>query len=291
MQSEYLPLKECWVGRSYSPDLVDDPFVKDILRETEEDLEFFSDVLTSAGVVVRRPEYTEPDVTIKPQLLHARDHLQRIGNTFYVGPRYQKNINDWLNLLDGRMDYITLDNMCAPSVVRADRVYVDAIGWTKKRFDWLSQAHPDIEFVYERFSNRAEDIERHTDGVFSVVKEGVIIATPSARNLEYCFPGWDILYVDINSSDLKDMNYSKEIVWSPSHIPDEYRQWVGYSPETFFDVNCLQLDSEHLMVTRYNKQVFEFLKKHNVEPIVVPFRHRYLWDGGLHCMTFDFDRS
>ena len=87
------------------------------------------------------------------------------------------------------------------------------------------------------------------------------------------------------------MKMSKDIVWSPKHIPEEYIRWVGYSPETFFDVNCLQLDEKHLMVTRYNKQVFDFLKKHKVEPIIIPFRHRYLWDGGLHCMTFDYERE
>ena len=97
--------------------------------------------------------------------------------------------------------------------------------------------------------------------------------------------------LDINTQDLNDMKMSKDIVWSPKHIPEEYIRWVGYSPETFFDVNCLQLDEKHLMVTRYNKQVFDFLKKHKVEPIIIPFRHRYLWDGGLHCMTFDYERE
>ena len=88
------------------------------------------------------------------------------------------------------------------------------------------------------------------------------------------------------------MNESKQdFVWHHSQIPADYKKWVGYAPETFFDVNCLQLDSQHLMVTRYNKSVFDFLARHKVEPIIVPFRHRYLWDGGLHCMTFDYNRE
>ena len=32
-----------------------------------------------------------------------------------------------------------------------------------------------------------------------------------------------------------------KFVWSPDQIPDDYRDWVGYSPETFFDVNALAL--------------------------------------------------
>jgi hypothetical protein len=289
---EYNKLKECWVGRAYDASLVEETFIKDILDETEEDLQNFSKLLKTFGVFVKRPSYKSPDVTRKPQLLHARDHLQYLNNKLYIGPQYEDNITDWLELLDNRSKYITLDNLCAPSVIRADRVYFDAVAWPRKRFEYFKNANPEINCIYERFSSRDFDIERHTDGVFVVVKEGVIISTPQSRNLEYCFPNWDILYLDHNTQDIKEMNMAKNnFVWSPHQIPGEYKDWVGYSPETFFDVNALQLDSEHLMVTRYNKQVFDFLKKHKVEPIIVPFRHRYLWDGGLHCMTFDYIRD
>ena len=292
MFAEYSKLKECWVGRSYSPDKVDDNLIKTILYETEEDLQEFCKVLESYDVTVKRPEYDDDvDVRRKPQLLHARDHLQRINGKMYIGTRFEEDIEKWKKLHDNWDRIITMDNLSAPSIVRADRLYFDAVAITRKRYEYFKYGNPDVECVYERLSNRDFDIERHTDGVFCPVKEGVIIATPSARNLEYVFPEWDILYLDINTQDLNDMKMSKDIVWSPKHIPQEYIRWVGYSPETFFDVNCLQLDEKHLMVTRYNKQVFDFLKKHKIEPIIIPFRHRYLWDGGLHCMTFDYERE
>ena len=292
MFAEYSKLKECWVGRSYSPDKVDDLLIRTILYETEEDLQEFCKVLESYDVTVKRPEYDDDvDIRRKPQLLHARDHLQRINGKMYIGTRFEEDIEKWKKLHDNWDRIITMDNLSAPSIVRADRLYFDAVAITRKRYEYFKYGNPDVECVYERLSNRDFDIERHTDGVFCPVKEGVIIATPSARNLEYLFPDWDILYLDINTQDLNDMKMSKDIVWSPKHIPEEYIRWVGYSPETFFDVNCLQLDEKHLMVTRYNKQVFDFLKKHKVEPIIIPFRHRYLWDGGLHCMTFDYERE
>ena len=292
MFAEYSKLKECWVGRSYSPDKVNDNLIKTILYETEEDLQEFCKILESYDVTVKRPEYDDDvDIRRKPQLLHARDHLQRINGKMYIGTRFEEDIEKWKKLHDNWDRIITMDNLSAPSIVRADRLYFDAVAITRKRYEYFKYGNPDVECVYERLSNRDFDIERHTDGVFCPVKEGVIIATPSARNLEYLFPDWDILYLDINTQDLNDMKMSKDIVWSPKHIPEEYIRWVGYSPETFFDVNCLQLDEKHLMVTRYNKQVFDFLKKHKVEPIIIPFRHRYLWDGGLHCMTFDYERE
>ena len=53
----------------------------------------------------------------------------------------------------------------------------------------------------------------------------------------------------------------------------------------------LSLSEEAIMCTHESKQVFEFLKKHKVEPIVTPLRHRYFWDGGLHCITLDLVRD
>ena len=37
--------------------------------------------------------------------------------------------------------------------------------------------------------------------------------------------------------------------------------------------------------------MFDFLKKHKVEPIICNWRHRYFWDGCIHCITQDFYRE
>jgi len=67
--------------------------------------------------------------------------------------------------------------------------------------------------------------------------------------------------------------------------------WVGYCEETVFDVNVLMLDDKTVCVNNYNKIAFDYFKKHKIEPIIVPFRHRYFWDGGLHCVTLDLNRE
>ena len=36
---------------------------------------------------------------------------------------------------------------------------------------------------------------------------------------------------------------------------------------------------------------FDHFKKHKVEPIIFNFRHRYFWDGGIHCITQDLYRE
>ena len=37
--------------------------------------------------------------------------------------------------------------------------------------------------------------------------------------------------------------------------------------------------------------MFKFFKQHHIEPIVTPFRHRFFWDGGIHCITNDIYRE
>ena len=294
MHSEYGKLKEVWLGRAYSPDVVSDDFVKQILTETEEDLQALSNTLTGMGVEVRRPNYKVDDNFIAgrfPQLLHPRDQLQLINGKLYIGADYEEDIDRWTELLGGRLPHITLDNLNASSILRGDKCYIDANGISRDRALYIKNANPEIDFIYDPMSSRGFDNNKHTDGVFTIIKEGVIISTPQGRNLETIFPNWDILYLDHTDRDLRDLADSKKILWSPDQIPVEYRRWVGYSPETFFDINTLTVDSDNVLVTRYNQKVFEFLQKHKVAPHIIPLRHRYLWDGGLHSLTFDFERE
>jgi hypothetical protein len=66
---------------------------------------------------------------------------------------------------------------------------------------------------------------------------------------------------------------------------------MGYSKETYFDVNCLVVDEENVIVNTYNKKFFNLLEKNKINPILVPFRHRLFWDGGTHCITLDLKRK
>ena len=67
--------------------------------------------------------------------------------------------------------------------------------------------------------------------------------------------------------------------------------WVGYVEETVFDVNMLTIDPTNVIVNNYNEKVFEAFDRHGITPHIVPFRHRYFWDGGIHCITLDLARQ
>ncbi len=79
------------------------------------------------------------------------------------------------------------------------------------------------------------------------------------------------------------------------HLIDVVEQWLGhwtgYVEETVFDVNMLIVDPKNVIVFGYNKQVFDALDRYGITPHIVPFRHRYFWDGGIHCVTTDLHRQ
>lgn len=164
------------------------------------------------------------------------------------------------------------------------------------------------KFMYGLYPERrftSVEIGKHTDACFHTLKPGAILSLHRYEDYEETFPGWDVCYLPNQSwelveefSELKTKNQGKW--WVPGEEKnDEFTdfvenwlgEWVGYCEETVFDVNVLMLDDKHVCVNNYNEIAFEFFKKHDIEPIITPFRHRFFWDGGLHCITLDLYRE
>lgn len=145
----------------------------------------------------------------------------------------------------------------------------------------------------------------HSDATFCPVCPGLIISLHDIKNYAETFPGWEVIYLPNQSwaavesfLDLKGKNGGKW--WIPGFEYDQsvidtvetwLDHWVGYVEETVFDVNMLIIDPKNVMVFSENEQVFRALERYDITPHVVPFRHRYFWDGGIHCVTLDLDRE
>tara|TARA_B100000900_G_scaffold309843_1_gene268582 strand:- start:9494 stop:10618 length:1125 start_codon:yes stop_codon:yes gene_type:complete len=159
---------------------------------------------------------------------------------------------------------------------------------------------------FEKFDIHVASMEGHTDGNFHPIKPGAILSLYDVQNYAETFPGWDVCYLPNQSwSKIKDflkLKKKNQGKWwlAGEEDNDEFTNfvetwlgdWVGYVEETVFDVNVLMLDEHHCCVNNTsNEKVNAFLKKHKVEPVHVPFRHRFFWDGGLHCITLDLYRE
>ena len=159
------------------------------------------------------------------------------------------------------------------------------------------------EFTQTR--NHIVNTGGHSDGTYCPVAPGLIISLMDVPTYQNTFPGWEVVYLPKQSwsavspfLSLKQKNKGKW--WIPGFEYDQgvidtvetwLGHWTGYVEETVFDVNMLIIDPKNVIVFNYNKQVFDALDRYGITPHVITFRHRYFWDGGIHCITSDLHRA
>ena len=162
-----------------------------------------------------------------------------------------------------------------------------------------------IQTEFPTHRNHSVDTGGHSDSTYCPVCPGLIISLCDVPTYADTFPGWEVVYLPGQSweavksfLDLKRKNEGKW--WIPGFEYDQsvtdvveswLAHWTGYVEETVFDVNMLIIDPKNVMVFNYNKQVFDALDRYGITPHVVHFRHRYFWDGGIHCITLDLHRD
>jgi glycine amidinotransferase len=162
-----------------------------------------------------------------------------------------------------------------------------------------------MENEFPNYRNHVIDTQGHSDGTYCPVCPGLIISLRDIPTYADTFPDWEVIYLPNQSwsavrpfLDLKYKNQGRW--WIPGFEYDNdvinlveswLGHWTGYVEETVFDVNMLIIDPKNVMVFGYNKQVFDALERYSITPHIVPFRHRYFWDGGIHCVTSDLHRE
>lgn len=303
--------------------------LKRIVDESLEELDYFESVLKQFGCkVLRCPTIYDYETTesfkrydayvnarnvVPRNSLMPRDCQLVLGNKLVVSGVDNKGIlqtcrdyNSKDIVVDPKMlhDFISDETdkdqgWPAPCVtVVGDRVYYDSTEINLKYAGWLKEKFPQFKWI-------SVDVGGHNDGCFATLKPGVLMSLHNIQKYEETFPGWDILYLpdqDFTGSDFIKIKEATEGKW---WIPGEESNqqlikfvntwlddWVGYVEETVFDVNVLVLDEHHVCVTNPNNQeVNNFFKKHKIEPVHIPWTHRYFWDGGLHCLTLDIERE
>jgi hypothetical protein len=309
------PLKSCLIGKNFSGDFfkknIEDTKVSDPLRriadETEEDYQALEKILKNANIKTYRAEFDEDkfdkDWHGRPPVC-PRDHFAVIGEKIYA---YQKTNFYGKFLQNIARENLSIGNKTAP----VSTAFIARVG---KDLFWdvggRESTQEDIDFfktkwIAEGFRVHTSNRGYHSDGCFCVVKPGCIVSLYDIQNYTTEFPGWDVLYLPDQSWDkvdpflkmkkkvdgkwwLKGEEHNDQLI---QFVNTWLKDWVGYVEETVFDVNMLSIDQNTVICNNYNKEVFAHFKKHKVEPIVFNFRHRYFWDGGVHCITQDLYRE
>jgi hypothetical protein len=312
------PLKHCWIGSGFRAEWfkelsmgknnkIIDP-LKRIAEETEEDYQLLEKILQSAGVKTYRSfldtsKYKSLHEIQRPPV-NPRDHFAVVGEKLFATnwgiQGYQgvlKQIerkNLVINIMEGAISTATIARVGRDLFWDVQKDITEEV-ITKYKQSWTQEG------FRVHISNRGY----HSDGSFCVVRPGCIVSLNDIQDYKIEFPGWDVLYLPDQSWSrvspflkikdkvggrwwLKGEEHNDQLI---EFINTWLKDWVGYVEETVFDVNMLSIDENTIICNNYNKEVFDFFKKHRVEPVVFNFRHRYFWDGGVHCITQDLYRE
>ena len=123
----------------------------------------------------------------------------------------------------------------------------------------------------------------HADAVFAILKAGLILLADNSSTVLPELQKWDIIkYLEIKNS--LQVFLSKNLEKKKKNIQEKYHMLLrtqiqmkvvtffkhlvsslmGYSEETYFDVNCLVVDEENVIFSSYNKEIFKQLEKKEV---------------------------
>lgn len=144
----------------------------------------------------------------------------------------------------------------------------------------------------------------HSDGCYTPVTDNLIISAFPDIDYSDIFPKAETVVVPpevtlFDDKFAKALHMSEDKWFMPDMEQDKaliemveyyFSSWVGSVSESSFMVNILMLDPKNAVCSTDNKQVREAMKRHGVELHIVPFRHRFFWDTGIHCLTQDLDR-
>ena len=318
------PLEEVWVGRHHDAsyfDTIKSKQVKDPLKriadETEEDYQSLIKILKDYGVKqISRPKFEATSRFGDGEPTHAtnpRDYHFVYGNTLYRFedlPCYDALYQSYMeagefvydpyntNLFDKPIS----DGLEAAQCVRfGDAILVDRLDF--KYMKWFRENLKDTKIIVSGLGG-------HSDGVFCPVRPGLIVTTYDYKEhfADTIFKDWEIVCTDNNSWEqtknitgkISKMLEKTNNRWYVEGEEDNnelieftntyLNKWVGYCAESVFDVNMLVLDKHNVIVNSYNEKIFDAFKRHKIEPIICKLRHRWFWDGGLHCNTVDIRR-
>ena len=228
--------------------------------------------------------------------LHRLDYFQKI-----VDPRYEHILD--LIRSNGNTLHPNMSGLINGAMV--SRIGRDLYFGTES-YDQDQQALlKKLRQEFPRFRNHVVNSGGHGDGTYCPVCPGLIVSLKDIPTYADTFPDWEVIYLPNQSwsrvlpfLDLKLRNQGRW--WIPGFEYDQavtdvvenwLGHWVGYVEETVFDVNMLIIDPKNVMVFNENETVFRAFERYGITPHVVPFRHRYFWDGGVHCVTLDLDRE
>ena len=276
-------------------------FVHKVLEETQEDLDEIKKTFKKLEVeVLEYPinEYREDD------LLNVRNGFIVVDDHLFITKR-SPSLQPFYDSIENKTFVEHTGGYCPDIYIHDDYAILDRLYESAYRY-WRKELGKKRKII-TAFN------EGHSDGIYCNVADKIWLTNGNALPFKKHWPGMEVM-------DLSTTNGGVRNDWSP--VEKFYRQrelnkthgrfiinkhnltaqdvkwvdeylskWVGYCDETLFDLNISIVDSKNVIAVGQNSLVYEKLESIGVKVHQVPFRHRFFWDGGLHCITNDLERE
>ena len=324
--NEWDPLKEVIVGKVYHPEdmtsIEDVNFrnnLQRILEESEEDFIMLTQMLQSYGVKVHRPdckftgEFRYPAVC--PRDMHVVYGEQTFGTiggdpNRYHESEYFEDIVLGLGLPFEKMPRPNLPDYYLPYRENEGKILYhsanilkcgDALLYTKpynnnKKYSLTRQfgrgTYSGLKWLQDRIDANWIEVSEsgHADGKIALIKPGLLLCWWDQHAIPKELEDWDRIIVP--KLPLPEQFWTGSIQpIRQKNVSNWLDSWIGHVDETIFDLNVLSISPEVVLTNGYNKEIADQLKKYGVEMVPFNFRHRFFWDGGLHCVTLDLVRD
>ncbi len=274
------------------------PYPKQVIDESNEDLDIFVNFLKGEGVEVKRPNrvptgyynYCPRDTVFvyknqtlaAPMSLRSREKeflhiVEHLGNNFTIAENYQKDDMYDLDCV-GDSEKLALTEVApkfdAANIIRANDylLYLVSNSGNKKGAEYLQ------EFVGNDV--KVKTLEKvysymHIDSTVAFLREGLLLANPSrikSRDmLPHPFNTWDI-------------------IWSPE--PVDIGHYPGYcNSSKWINVNLFSINPNLVVLEKNQEPTRKALEAYGIECAMLPLRHARTLGGCFHCCTLDLYRK
>lgn len=156
---------------------------------------------------------------------------------------------------------------------------------TQLGLDWIRrQLGPEVRF-------NSVPLGGHLDGKIALIRPGLMVGWARKEDLPEKLRGWDYIPLQSKGELPQDFIQMKGKRFYKQFVQRWLTEWVGSVEETYFDVNIISVRENLVITNGPSPHLTNELNKRGVETIPFNFRHRYFWDGGLHCITLDVCRQ
>ena len=178
--------------------------------------------------------------------------------------------NPWLEFSHDETNYMYFE---AANIYKCGKDLFVTVAETgnQKGLEWLKRTLPNFTI------NVADKIYNHIDGMFSIIKPGLLLSALPKEVLPKKLQSWDMIKLDTKIFERPD-------------LIDEYSQDIDFN-NTMLDANVFSINEETVLISANDKELIDKFKKYKVEAIPVPFKHRHFFNQGLHCLILDLKRK